>query len=237
MQLNYNYFANRYADVATDELLRIAVTSDLTDDARHAMRDVLRSRGLEGDRLDLAVVEARQSIVRSTGVTNHCDYCGKSVLLGAIRVNGQKFCCDHCRHMSHLHAKTLQLAPDLVLEHALRICAGACPRCDKTGDLIEMRPLYTVISALIWHDSRVDYRLLCRSCAVRENWWSIGVCVVFGWWSLPGLFATPAQIWRNLRAIARESFEAQPTQQLLNYAAFQLAETLDQRTLPDSTTP
>lgn len=227
MQLTYAYFLERFRATGTEELLEAAVTRELTDEAAAALRAILQERGIEGHALELGIVEAKQAIVRRAGVTNECDYCGRSIAFGCVSDGTQRFCSNTCMRESHLHAAAFALAPDLIVEHANRLLAGACPQCGVIGKIVEMRPVHTVVSIIWWCQARRESRLCCRSCAVRANGWAIVSSLLFGWWSLPGLIATPVQVWRNLRAIQRDRFESLPSPELMHRAALDLAARLE----------
>lgn len=227
MQFSTDYHLQNYRELDTDELLRRVMVLQLTDEALAAVRIVLAERGVDGDRLDLAVVEARRSILQSSSATNECDWCGGYTMLGKHWQGGQKFCSDKCARLSRLNAAALTLAPDVVLEHAHHLSAGACPMCKRVGELVEIRSRHTIVSFLLFASVHVEPRMSCRTCAVKEAWMSIAICALFGWWSLTGLFRTPAHIWANLRIVRGDQFESQPTRALIQHAALDLAERVE----------
>lgn len=112
----------------------------LTQEAREALTELLAERGLAGHALDLKVAEVRRSLFERSGVTNHCDYCGKSVILQPVRRGAQKFCSQRCSEDSMLSARAATLAPDLVYQHAIAMKFGECPCCQRGGrQSVDMR--------------------------------------------------------------------------------------------------
>ncbi len=180
MQFSTDYHLQNYRELDTDELLRRVLVLHLTDEALAAVRIVLAERGVEGDRLELAIVDARRGILQSSSATNECDWCGRYTMLGKHWQGGQKFCGEKCARLSRLNAAALTLAPDVVLEHAHHLSAGACPMCKRVGELVEIRSRHTVVSFLLFASVHVEPRMSCRTCAVKEAWLSIAICGLFG---------------------------------------------------------
>jgi endogenous inhibitor of DNA gyrase (YacG/DUF329 family) len=220
-------FKRRFRDFDDEQLIE-NVFRPLTEEACEATREVLEERGLAGDALQLRVNAVRKEIVTRSGVSNHCDYCGQSVLVGAIRSAGQRFCSERCRDESALLAKSVDLAPDLIYEHAIRMKYGKCPECGVVGNHVEMWPTWHLFSAIyIVHASR-KAELRCRACACKASIRAAASCLLFGWWSIYGFFATPVSIIRNLRVGFASKVEDEPSDALLMRARIELA-----RQIPD----
>ena len=224
--LDYEFFLDQFRAMETTTLLQNVIERDLTESAMAALRTVLAERGVDGERLEQSFLAAQKDILLRSGVTNECDYCGKTVLLGALRKDHQKFCSDRCARNSSLMVKAIGLAPDLVDEHAWRIASGACPECGCDGGLVEMRPIHMCVSILVASLPFTERPLQCRKCAVRDAWLNSAATFLFGWWSLTGLVRTPVTIWRNVRVILRDTFVELPSPALRRYAALDLAERL-----------
>jgi endogenous inhibitor of DNA gyrase (YacG/DUF329 family) len=223
-KLDYDYFRSQFERTDTEQLIQNAVSRDLVPQASAALFDVLRERGIEGERLELAVVDAKRAILSATGATNECDFCGATVLFGAIYSAAQKFCSDACERRSRLTKRAVAIAHDLVVEHAYRIITGPCPRCQRTDGTVEFRRIHLCVSLLFicWHEPSDD--LSCRRCAVVSCGMNSLASLLFGWWSIPGLLFTPLAIVKNAQLAIRDRFDLVPTQQLLNHAALELAD-------------
>jgi hypothetical protein len=220
-------FKRRFRDFDDEQLIENAFRP-LTEEACEATREVLEERGLAGEALQLRVNAVRKEIVTRSGVSNHCDYCGQSVLVGAIRSGGQRFCSERCRDESALLAKSVDLAPDLIYEHVVRIMYGECPECGVAGDHVEMRPTWHLISAFYFVHSSLKAELRCRSCARKASIRAAAGCLVLGWWSIYGFFATPVFITRNLFAAFARRVDDEPSNALFIRARIELA-----RQIPD----
>ena len=215
-------FKRMFRALGDDELIERGL-GPLTEEAREALTELLEERGLAGHALELKVVDVRRSLVERSGVTNHCDYCGNSVILKPVRRGPQKFCSERCSEESMLAARAAMLAPDLVYEHAMAMKSGECPCCHLGGRVIEVRDAYHVVS-LIWvyRYSETD-QLCCRECGGKANRWAAAGCALTGWWSLYGLFSTPYVIVKNLLAAYRRKDETEPSPKLVYRAQIDLA--------------
>lgn len=170
----------------------------LTDEAMQATSELLEERGLVGDGLELRINAVKKEMVTRSGVTNQCDYCGDSTVFCAVRSGGQRFCSQRCRTNSELLAKSISLAPDVVLDHAVRMKFGKCPECSRSGNGVEMRMTFHVISAvLVTHRAR-RAELRCISCGRRANVRAAVGCLFLGWWSAYGFFFDPRNDFSKL---------------------------------------
>lgn len=211
-----------------DEWLIENALRPLTDEAIEATRELLDERGLSGDGLQLRISAVKKEIITRSGVTNQCDFCDDSIAFGAVRSGSQRFCSKRCRDESALLAKSVDLAPDLIFEHAIHIKRGKCPVCGIAGGNVEMRPTNHVIGAFfITHYSR-KAELRCMACARKASLRAAASCLFLGWWSLHGLIATPVSIFRNLRVAFSGKLRDEPSAALLVRARIELA-----RQIPD----
>ena len=140
MALSKEHFLATYRRLETEDLLGLVATRPLTEEAHDSALMVLVERGILGDRFELEYARALKGFTRRSGVTNQCDFCGQSIVLGAFHDEGQRFCGRECRDQARLYEASFDLAPDLVLEHAHTIFTGPCPCCGQLGKPIEMRP-------------------------------------------------------------------------------------------------
>lgn len=223
--LDRDFFLRSYRAMETDDLLAKISTLDLADAAAEAARIVLTERGVTGDRLELEHAKAVRAQFRLGGVTNQCDYCGGSILLGAISDGGQRFCSERCRDEIRLVESSIGIPTDLVIERAHQLRVEACPACHADGGLLDVRVSEAPVSLVLFHSEGRGETLCCRRCGDRANLTGILVAVLMGWWSLPGLFATPGAIYRNWRAFrTRDSGGFSPA--FLHQARLRLAREL-----------
>jgi endogenous inhibitor of DNA gyrase (YacG/DUF329 family) len=220
-------FKRRFRDFDDEQLIENAFRP-LTKEACEATREVLEERGLAGEALQLRVNAVRKEIVTRSGISNHCDYCGQSVVIGSIRSAGQRFCSERCRDESALLVKSVDLAPDLIYEHAIRMMYGECPECGVAGNHVEMRPTWYLVSAFYFVHSSRKAELRCRACARKASFRAAASCLLLGWWSIYGIFVTPVSIIRNLRVGFASKVEDEPSGALLIRARIELA-----RQIPD----
>jgi hypothetical protein len=217
-----NDFKDMFRVLSEDELIERGL-GPLTEEAQEALHELLEERGLAGHALESRVADVRRSLVERSGVTNHCDYCGKSVLIQPVRRGAQKFCGERCSEESMLAARATTLAPDLVHAHAMAMKFGECPCCRVDGRIIEVRDAYHVVSLVwIYRYSETD-QLCCRECGAKANRWAAAGCALTGWWSLYGLFSTPYVIVKNLLAAYRRGDETEPSPKLVYRAQLDLA--------------
>lgn len=220
-------FKKRFREFDNEWLIENALRP-LTEEAAEATRELLEERGLAGESLQLKVSAVKKEIITRSGVTSHCDYCGAAIAFDSIRVRGQRFCSERCRDESALLVKSVDLAPDLIFEHAVRMKFGACPECGTAGNGVEMRPAHFVFSALVVTHFERKVQLRCRRCARKASLLAAVACLFLGWWSIPGFFSTPVLIVRNLREALSRRVDEDPSEALLFKARLDLA-----RDLPD----
>jgi hypothetical protein len=188
------HFLARYRAMETEELMRLVITRDLVPEALDAVRMVLAERGVAGDSLEREHVDALKSFTRMAGVTNHCDFCGAPTVLYAVGDEGQRFCGPRCRNEARLLEASFELAPDLIATRAEALFTGPCPRCAQRGKPIEMRPRWRIAAAFVFTSTEFERELLCRRCGERENWKAAFFSLLFGWWSVSGVYTTPVVI-------------------------------------------
>jgi len=219
------YFIERFKNAESEDLAGRLWRGELSDEAAEAIREILRGRGVDEHRFEFLIANVRRDVVRSSGVTNHCDFCRKSTL-APLHNEGQKFCSSDCLRQARLLERAILLAPDLVAEHAESMRRRPCPRCKSRLSMLEMRPAFHIVSAFFICSRHADHEFLCRRCGIRRNVFASIVDFFLGWWSLPGLFVTPIFIYRNIREAYRDRFDAKPSRQLVYRAMLELAESL-----------
>lgn len=220
-----DFFLRSYRAMETEELLNTIAGKDLAGPAAEAAHIVLTERGVSGDRLQIEYSEAIRRQLRSGGVTNQCDYCGASTFLGAVTDGEQRFCSERCRVEIRLLERSIGMPTDLIVERALRLRGEACPACGTEGGMLDVRTSEAPVSLLwVYSDGRRS-ALLCRRCGDRANLWGIAVRLLLGWWSFPGLFATPGTIYRNWKRF-RAGDEGMLSEAFLHEARLRLASEL-----------
>jgi hypothetical protein len=168
----------------------------------------------------------RKDMVRRSGVTNQCDFCGQSTVWSDVRDGAQKFCGETCRRNARLFELSIDIAPELIQEHALALSLKPCPQCGKHTAPIEMWPRHRIVSLVYvcMHDT--EHTLCCPRCGQRRAALAAVYSFVLGWWSVAGLFITPIYLFRNLRVAWRGRGKETPSPQLLQHARLDLAASL-----------
>lgn len=214
-------FARRFADLDTASLVDKLANQTLTDEAQAAIIDILDARGLSGEALDREIRVQRTDYYRRTGVTNTCDHCGKSIFPGGFVERGQRFCSQACQQTLRSLEATANTPAHEILDHAMRIRSGPCPKCGRRNGLNEARRQYWVWSALVFASWGQDCRIQCRRCGVWGNLECIGSSLLLGPWSIKGMFLTPVQIVRNIGEMMRTDSDS-PSDECLWLTRLQL---------------
>ncbi len=226
MKLTREFFVDEFRQVDNETLLQRIVANRLSDVAREAAAFVLAERGVVGEQLERDLVGAAKSSIRTSSVTNQCDHCGASVALGAVHDEGQKFCNTICLERARLDEIGIEIPGNAVRDHARSMRFAPCPRCGVRDNTVEARATYTVVSYLTGARSDSGTAICCRRCGARHARGAAIVCALVGWWSLPGLFLTPAAIVQNLRESRRLDGHHEPTPELMLEARRALARRL-----------
>ena len=74
-----------------------------------------------------------------------------------------------------------------------------CSRCAKKIALPQRSEFVGVMSLLLWSWKWRVTGIFCQSCARSAAVKTSAVSLALGWWSVQGLFLTPAAVFRNLR--------------------------------------
>ena len=216
----------RFSSVETEELLQRLLLKELSDEAKAAIVEILESRGIVGHTYELQARDAMKAVFRRSGVTNQCDFCGRTVVLLAISDSGQRFCGESCRENARLAEASIGLAPDLIVEHARSIRVRPCPVCCRSGSVVEMRKAHYVISLVWLIHTESSHALSCKRCGVARNMKAAALCLLMGWWSIWGLILTPVRIYQNIRLAMRKDEAPEPSAELIKHAMMDLASSL-----------
>jgi hypothetical protein len=220
------YFLESFSQLDSSELIERALRNELAEEAKEAIRELLQQRGIQGERLELRVNDVRKDMFRRSGVTNQCDFCGQSAALSAVRDGAQKFCDETCRRNARLFELSIDIAPELIQEHAVALSLKPCPQCGKQTVPIEMWPRHRIVSLLYVCLRDIEHTLCCPRCGRKRAALAAAYSLVLGWWSLPGLFITPVYVFRNLRIAWRGRGKETPSPHLLRHARLDLASSL-----------
>ncbi|RDZ28726.1 hypothetical protein [Lysobacter silvisoli] len=218
-------FVERFRALEDYELLDKLATSELTEEARAALRAVLHERGVPETQLPALLVQAKKDRYRRSGVTNDCDRCGKSCGASAVGNGAQTFCSTACRRLTELMEAAAEFDDDDVHRHALVLQRGACPGCLRQGTPIEVRRSYHVWSAIFLTRWGTSQKVRCRRCGIRNNLTDAAFSATLGWWGFPfGLLMTPVQILRNLGEMLISDRPRPPSRELLELARLDLGQ-------------
>lgn len=69
-----------------------------------------------------------------------------------------------------------------------------CPNCGSKHSNLRGHKFKTIISFIIFSNQIEKNRIFCNSCAKNKRVKSFLTTVIFGWWSIKGLFLTPYTI-------------------------------------------
>jgi hypothetical protein len=216
------FFHDRFKDLDQEELVGKLASPDLSDAAREAVVQLLADAGAVD--VESRVHQARKDAFLRTGVTNDCDFCGKSAFAMPLHVKGQRFCGIDCFHTSRLRHAAVDIPDEQALALANRLREGPCPVCERPGRFPDVHESHDIGSMFIFTRFSTESRLSCRRCANKANLMAALFSAVAGWWSLKGLFATPVYILRNLGAIAVRRPSAAVSPELVDMSRLMMAE-------------
>ena len=218
------FFLKQFQSLDTEVLIEKLATQELADEARDAVTLMLGERGVSGEALDKLVHTSKKDQYLKTGVTNQCDFCGRGLFVFPVTVDGQRFCGIDCFHTSRLRRAAVDITDDQALDHAKALKSGSCPACAKKHGGPDMHKSHFIASMIFVVTTSTESSLKCRSCATRGNLWAIAYCATLGWWSLKGIFVTPAQIFSNVWEILSRKESPVPSSDLVDWARLMLAE-------------
>lgn len=218
------YFLERFRNEETEDLLQRYATVDLADEAKEAILELLRARGINSFSLPTLVVAARKASYRQTRGTKECDFCGSSARLSAVLNEGQRFCSKACLRKARLLEVSEDIPAEAIYRHAVAIKNGSCPECRQSGSRTEVRTYHRVWSIGLFTQWTHRTHICCHACGRKTNFGSIMFCVLFGWWSVPwGLVMTPAQIMANITQMLKPMADPEPSEALVQAARLDLA--------------
>lgn len=210
-------FVGMFSKAGNDELLDRLANRELSTEATEAVVHVLAKRGMSADLLEQKLNEERRNAYRRSGVTNNCDFCGRSTALSGIRDEGQRFCGSDCLELARSLEAATALSEREIRDRAFSIKTGPCPRCKRRRSRVELHKYYWVWSAVVVTRWGQVSKILCRECAIRSSAWSAAECLLLGWWGFPhGLYRTPIQTFKNLASETNYAGGLEPSAELLH---------------------
>jgi hypothetical protein len=89
-------------------------------------------------------------------------------------------------------------------EHLIHeIKNSICSHCNNENEL-HGYTFNTIRSYLIWYNHEQKLQIICSACAKSLRLKSMLTTLALGWWSRPGLFATPVTLISDFIAIVRK---------------------------------
>jgi hypothetical protein len=142
-------------------------------------------------------------------VPDNCNYCGKPIYSVSIREREYTFCNSLCRDTAYE-----QLAANLSEDHIRRqtwaVHSSACPLCNGSGSIDAHISCFT-LSLVFFIYNRVTPHICCRKCGRIKQVKGLLISLFLGWWSIPGIIATPISIVRNLRGLFKRIDTSKPS--------------------------
>ena len=143
-----------------------------------------------------------------------CATCDRFILFGGKIVEDRRYCSAKCEQRGEI-ARTVNSIPADALEQQVRqVHGGMCPKCAGSGP-VDVHTSYRALSAIVitrWSNHPI---VSCNRCGARAQLRDLCISLAFGWWGVPwGLFITPVQIGKNIRALVQKPDPAQPSKAL-----------------------
>ncbi len=224
------FFLERFQSEATGDLLHRYANAQLTDEAKEAILEILKKRGVSEEKFGHFIKQAKKDRYRQSQGTTRCDYCGNSARFSPVLDQGQRFCSKRCLRQTRLLEISVDISDEEIIRHARNIKNGECPDCHKRDSKVEVRYYYRVWSAIVFTQWAKRTHVCCRACGRRTNFGSIMFSLLLGWWGFPwGIIITPAQIISNLVEIFKGREEPEPSDELIQAARIELAAAIARR--------
>ena len=131
----------------------------------------------------------------------NCATCGSTILFGGVRDGDLRFCNNECHAKGYLFEIAAQIPEEEIRRQVQEVHAGPCPKCGGNGP-VDVHNSYQVYSVLLMTSWKTNQLVACKSCGTKAKIGDLLFSTFLGWWGFPwGLFVTPVQIFRNLRAL------------------------------------
>ena len=142
-----------------------------------------------------------------------CDQCGSTILFGGKQEGEFRFCSDKCWEKGYLQPRLDAVPPDVLEQELKQLHQGPCPRCGGPGP-VDVHTAHKIWSVIYLSSYSTKTELCCRKCGLKMQAWSTLSCLLFGWWSLHGLFMTPVQILCNISGMLRPPKPDAPSREM-----------------------
>ena len=142
-----------------------------------------------------------------------CNTCGKDIVFGGITESGFRFCSKKCHGKGFKLIEARKNIPkELVIEKAIQIYNGLCPKCRGRGP-VDVHISYDIFSFILTF-KRSKINLCCSSCGKKSQMASLFLALVLGWWGLEGIYMTPVTIIKNIVGMTKNSDVEGPSENL-----------------------
>jgi hypothetical protein len=145
-------------------------------------------------------------------VPDKCNYCEKPIFSITTREGEYKFCNSLCRDRAYEQIAA-NLSEDSIRKQTWEIHSSACSLCNGSGP-IDAHISCFVLSLVYFSYSRFTPHICCRKCGRIKQVKGLLISLFFGWWSIPGIIATPIFIVRNLRGLFKRIDTSRPSNML-----------------------
>lgn len=158
----------------------------------------------------------------------HCKYCGTFIVLGGVKDQGHRFCSKKCHKKGYSMVLSNEIPLEMVNDYVSNFHKSNCLKCGRVGPM-DVRSSYLIISFILYSYINTPRTICCIRCGRKKIIKSMLLSLFFGWWSFPvGVFFTPIQILRNLRALFKKTDSNQPSKELIELLKFQMAEEIQE---------
>lgn len=143
-----------------------------------------------------------------------CATCNTTIVFGGKKLGEQRFCGDKCLQRAQIALAARQMITEEELRWAVHDKRnGSCPLCRGIGpnDVFVAHRVWSAIRICRWVS---EPKISCAPCAKSRHWKGIAFSGFLGWWSVPGLFLTPVQLYRNFRGLGKTEVPPVPSPQL-----------------------
>ena len=153
-----------------------------------------------------------------------CQTCNKTIFFGGRKEREYIFCSAACLEKRRVQIAADQIPDNIVLEHALNIRNGDCPKCKRRNGPIDIHTSYKVWSLIILTSWNSNPQISCRSCGTKAQIEGFVFSLFCGWWGVPfGIFVTPVQLWKNISGMVSKKNRSEPSDGLLKLTRVNLA--------------
>ena len=152
-----------------------------------------------------------------------CGSCGKTILIGGVRDQEDRYCNQKCAEQGQINRVTAAIPPEMLQQYISEVHRGNCPKCGGPGP-VDVHTSHTVWSMLVMTFTKTHQQVSCHRCGVKAKLSAAVSSGVFGWWAFPwGFFFTPLQIMRNVKGMFAKADSSWPSQQLAHLVKLDLA--------------